>query len=116
MQPQVMQMPSIKGGGHVVEHPYVRVVFQNGLPRDVGVNGCRVDDVINVALERLTQYQQGPLACPENEEAIRLLKDARHALELRILRRKEQGVINTMFQHETIRTEDEDHDFSATGA
>ena len=116
MQPLVMQMPSIKGGGQVVEHPFIRVVFQSGLPKDVGVNGCRVEQVIDVALTRLMQYQRGPLTCPENEEAMRCLRDARHALELRIQRRQEQGVLNTMTQHEAVRTEDEDHDFSATGA
>ena len=116
MQPQVMQMPSIKGGGQVLEKPFIRVVFQSGLPREVGVNGCRVEDVIDIALIRLAQYQQGPLACEENAEAIQYLEAARHVLELRLQRRQEQGVLNTMTQHETIRTEDEEHDFSATGA
>jgi len=109
-------MPSIRGGGQVFERPYIRVVFQSGLPRETGVNGCRVEDVIEVAMDRLEQYQNGPLACSENEEAIRNLRQAIQALDLRIRRRREQGVLNTMGQHDRFRTEDEDEDFSATGA
>jgi len=109
-------MPSIRGGGQVFERPYIRVVFQSGLPRESGVNGCRVEDVIEVAMDRLEQYQNGPLACSENEEAIRNLRQAIQALDLRIRRRREQGVLNTMGQHDIVRTEDEDEDFSATGA
>jgi hypothetical protein len=116
MQPQVVQMPSVNSGGHVIEKPFIRVVFQSGLPREVGINGCRVEHVIDIALERLLQYQQGPLACAENDEAIRSLRQAREALELRIRRRQEQGVLNTFVQHENVRTEDQEEDFSATGA
>jgi len=116
MEPQVIKMPSVRGGGQVFERPYIRVVFQSGLPRESGVNGCRVEDVVGVAIDRLEQYQNGPLACAENEEAIRGLRQAVQALELRLLRRREQGVLNTMTQHNTIRTEDEEEDFSATGA
>ncbi len=105
-----------QAGGHVLEHPFIRVVFQNGFPKEVGINGCRVEDVIAVALERLERYQEGPLACSENESAIRHLRQAVEDLELRKRRRQEQGVLNTLTQHQAIRTEDEDHDFSATGA
>ncbi|AIE87958.1 hypothetical protein OP10G_4590 [Fimbriimonas ginsengisoli Gsoil 348] len=111
-----MQMPSATTGGHVIERPYIRVVFQSGLPREVGVNGCRVEDVLDIALDRLLQYQKGLLACAENDEAIRSIRQARQALELRIRRRQEQGVLNTLSRHQNIRTEDEDDDFSATGA
>lgn len=115
MEQTTIQAPS-QQGGQIIEHPFVRVVFQSGLPREVGINGCRVENVIDIAIERLEQYQGGPLACVENAEAIRRLREARHALELRIQRRQEQGVLNTMGQHLAIRTEDELEDFSATGA
>jgi hypothetical protein len=94
----------------------MRVVFQTGFPGEVGINGCRVEDVLELAIERLSQYQRGPLACVENAEALRCLDEAVTALHLRIRRRREQGVYHTMSQHETVRTEDELHDFSATGA
>lgn len=116
MQPQVIHMPDNTGAGQVVEHPFIRVIFQNGFPKEVGINGCRVENVIDVALERLERYQTGPLACEENAAAIRHLQKAREDLELRMRRRQEQGVLNTLSQHETVRTEDEDDDFSATGS
>ena len=103
-------------GGAAIDRPYIHVEFQSGLPQVVGVNGCRVEDVIDVAIQRLQEYESGPLACIENEDAIVALRDARRALELRRLRRSEQGVLNTMYQHETHRTEDQEQDFSATGA
>jgi len=111
-----MKMPSIDGGGEVMETQFMRVVFQNGLPSEVGINGCRVEDVLDVAIERLNDYQSGPLACAENADALRALVHAKRALEDRRQRRKEQGVLNTMSRHETVRTEDEDDDFSATGS
>ena len=103
-------------GGDLVETPFVRVVFQRGLPREAGVNGCRIEDVIDVALGKLNQFQDGPLACEENAEAIRYLKLAKQSLYERIQRRQAQGVLNTMSAHETFRTEDDHEDFSATGA
>jgi hypothetical protein len=106
----------IKGGGQVFERPFIRVVFQNGLPRDVGINGCRVTDVIEVAIDRLERYQSGPLACDENDIALHHLRGAMHAMALRNKRRQDQGVFNTMSRHETVRTEDEEEDFSATGS
>jgi hypothetical protein len=112
----VVKSPSHYGVGEVVELPYMRVVFQCGLPRDAGVNGCRIEDVIDVALFKLDTYQNGPLSCEENAEAIRYLKLAKQSLAQRIQRRQLQGVLNTMTRHEPVRTEDEDADFSATGA
>jgi len=115
VQPLV-KSPSSYGIGEVVELPYIRVVYQCGLPKDAGVNGCRIEDVVDVALYKLNQYQNGPLACEENAEAVRYLKLAKQSLAQRLQRRQVQGVLNTMTRHEPIRTEDEDADFSATGA
>ncbi len=114
-QPTVTS-PSHYGIGEIVETPFIRVVFQCGLPKDAGVNGCRVEDVIDMALFKLDAFQKGPLSCDENAEAIRYLKLAKRSLAERIHRRQVQGVFNTMTRHEPIRTEDEDPEFSATGA
>ena len=104
------------GAGETVSRPYITVTWQKGLPTEVGMNGCRVDDVVAVAVEKLQSYQDGPLACEENADAIRALAVALEALEARRRRRVDQGVLNTMQAHETVRTEDTDQDFSATGA
>ncbi len=104
--------------GEIVERPFLRVTWQRGIPTqpEVGVNGCRVDDVLLVVQEKLQAYQSGPLSCDENDEALQAIRAALAALESRRRRRTEQGVLNTMTAHETERTEDVDHDFSATGA
>jgi hypothetical protein len=104
------------GLGEVIEREFIRVVFQSGFPREVGINGCRVEDVIALAVDRLNGYQNGTLACPENESALNSLNMAIKVLEERIKRRQQQGVLNTMSRHEIFRTEDLDADFSATGA
>ncbi|MDR3689457.1 MAG: hypothetical protein P4L46_08775 [Fimbriimonas sp.] len=111
-----VKTPTFAGGGEIVESPYIRVAFQSGIPTEVGINGCRVEDVINVAIHKLERFQDGPLACEENAEALRFLRLARHSLADRIQHRKEQGVWNTMIPHMNDRTEDENDDFSATGA
>jgi hypothetical protein len=111
----LLRAPSVEGG-EVLETDYIRVVFQKGFPSQVGVNGCRVEHVLEVAAARLEDYQDGPLACKENEEALRHIRAAMGWLNERLHRRKEQGVLNTMSPHQYERTEDEDEDFSATGA
>jgi hypothetical protein len=116
MLEDVVKLQSKVGAGEVVETPFIRVVFQKGFPSQVGINGCRVQDLLQVAISRLGEYQQGPLACEENDQAIAHLNAAIEAMEHRIRRRHEQGVLNTMSPHETMRTEDQDDDFSATGS
>lgn len=103
-------------GGELLETEFISVVFQNGFPSQVGINGCRVEDVVELAIRRLEHYQAGPMACEENEVALNNLRNSTQALRERIRRRQEQGVLNTMGKHESARTEDEDDDFSATGA
>jgi hypothetical protein len=102
--------------GDLVERPFIRLTWQKGIPSKTGVNGCRVEDVLDVAVEKLRTYQEGPLACEENAEALRSLLQAVTALQSRRQRRQEQGVLNTMEAHESERTEDMEEDFSATGA
>ncbi len=102
--------------GDIVERPFLRLSWQKGIPSETGINGCRVEDVLDVAGEKLRAYQSGPLACDENAEALQAIELAIEALQARRQRRQDQGVLNTMNAHETERTEDLDEDFSATGA
>lgn len=102
--------------GQHVERAFLSVTWQKGLPTEVGVNGCRVDDVLALAAEKLQEYQAGPLACEENAEALQAIAAALEAMKARQRRRREQGVLDTMQAHESERTEDVEQDFSATGA
>ena len=106
----------VESTGERVSRQFLSVTWQKGLPSETGINGCRVDDVLALAAEKLQSYQDGPLSCEENGEALRAIETALGAMSARRRRRIEQGVLNTMRAHETERTEDLDEDFSATGA
>ena len=99
--------------------PFISVKFQSGPVHDVGINGCRVEDVIEVLLGKLKRYQLEDLACPENEMAIKHLEFALQALVQRRKTRQEQGVFDTHQPHKSLfehRTEDVEAEFSATGS
>lgn len=71
------------------------IVFQEGPIKEVGVNGCQVDDVIAIAIERLTQFQTEDFGCRENALAITKLQEALHWLEHRTSNREKRGVEGT---------------------
>lgn len=71
------------------------IVFQDGPIKEVGVNGCQVDDVIAIAIERLTQLQTEDFDCRENALAITKLQEALHWLEHRTSNREKRGVEGT---------------------
>jgi len=105
--------------GHVLEREFLTIVFQRGSVDDAGVNGCRVEDVIDALVDKLREYQYGSLSCPENEETMDFLELAKLAQLRRRKLRQDQGVFNTQNPHESLferRTEDVEQDFSATGA
>jgi hypothetical protein len=98
--------------------PFVRIAFQKGSVQEVGLNGVRVEDVIEIVAEKIRQYQYAELPCLENEQALYNLNLAKQALLERRRLRQEQGVINSKKAHVSLfehRTEDEHSDFSATG-
>jgi len=69
------------------------VVFvgQRGPIKDVGVNGCQVDDVITFALGTL-QALNKKFPCRENSLAITKLEEALHWLDARKQDREERKV------------------------
>jgi len=112
------ERPSTKIG-HRLERPFLTVVFQRGSVDDEGVNGCRIEDVIDALVDKLREYQSASLSCDENEETMDFLELAKLAQLRRRKLRQDQGVFNTQRPHESIferRTEDVEQDFSATGA
>lgn len=90
---------SLDGSDGLVRKPYISIDFQRGSVDDVGINGCRIEDVIEVLQQRLFDHQGRSLACPENATALCHLEAAREALMERRLRRAEQGVLNTAKEH-----------------
>src|SRR5579872_2583785 len=105
--------------GHRLERPYLTIVFQRGSVDEAGINGCRIEDVLDAVVDKLREYQSGGLACAENEETMDFIELAKLAQLRRRKLRQDQGVFNTQRPHESIferRTEDVEEDFSATGA
>lgn len=77
---------------------HVRIKFQEGPVAD-GINGCRMEDVLEVLIARLEQLNAGPLRCRENACAKTHLEEARFWLRERTRKRQEQGVEGTDAPH-----------------
>lgn len=70
---------------------YVRIEFQEG-PEANGINGCQTEDVLELLITRLEQFNAGPMRCRENACAKTHLEEARFWLWERTRKRQEQGV------------------------
>lgn len=92
---------SLDGSSALIDQPFIKIVFQHGHPNEVGINGCRIDDVLEIVVARLLDFQGRDLACAENAEALEHLHLAREALLKRRRIREQQGVINTQKAHES---------------
>ncbi|MBV6502095.1 MAG: hypothetical protein AKCLJLPJ_00138 [Fimbriimonadales bacterium] len=90
-----------EGPDDLIETEHIRIKFQKGSPQEVGINGCRIEDVIEILVQRLLDYQGREFACEENALALEHLEDAREALLLRRRRREEQGVYGRREKHVT---------------
>ncbi len=89
----------LDGSDGFVCKPFIHIVFQRGPVPENGVNGCRIEDVIEILQERLLDHQGRSLACEENARALFHLDAAREALLDRQNRRIAQGVLNTKERH-----------------
>ncbi|HVL38578.1 MAG TPA: hypothetical protein VM328_04220 [Fimbriimonadaceae bacterium] len=99
MSEQMEKFRHMDGSEAVVDRPFIKITFQHGHPSEVGINGCRIEDVIDVVVEKLLDFQGRDLACQENADALYHLDLAREALMLRRRRREQQGVIYTQEPH-----------------
>ncbi len=77
--------------------PVCLLNFQNGpIAADGnGVNGITHEALLAVLADRLTGFQSGPYACPENEEALLNILAAQRALQSRTRARMARGVEGT---------------------
>lgn len=89
----------LDGSEATIDQPYIKVTFQHGSPHDQGINGCRVEDLLDVLTEKLLDFQARSLSCAENETALYHLSQAKEALELRRKRREQQGVYGSDVPH-----------------
>jgi hypothetical protein len=89
----------LDGSEAVIETEHIKITFQHGHPQEVGVNGARIEDVIDVLVEKLLNFQGRDLACEENATALYHLDLAREALMLRRRRREQQGLLGLTDRH-----------------
>ena len=101
MSEQMEKFRHMDGSDAVVDRPFIHITFQHGHPNEVGLNGCRIEDVIDVVVEKLLDFQGRDLACEENATALYHLDMARDALLLRRKRREQQGVIFSQKPHQS---------------
>lgn len=87
------------GSDAILDRPYIRIVFQHGDPKARGINGCRIEHVIEALQDKLLDFQGRDLACDENARALYHLEAARDALVQRRRARERQGVIGTGRRH-----------------
>lgn len=73
----------------------MRIVFQNGPIKEVGVNGVTQEALLAIVIDRLNSFQNGLYACAENDRALRSCKDALSWLQVRTRARIARGVEGT---------------------
>ncbi|MEZ5163017.1 MAG: hypothetical protein R2688_04565 [Fimbriimonadaceae bacterium] len=91
----------LDGNNAVIEKEFIHITFQHGDPNEVGVNGCRIEDILDIVTDKILDFQGRDLSCPENATALYHLDLAREALLLRRRRREQQGVIGTRSKHKS---------------
>lgn len=78
----------------------LRITFQRGPRGVVGSKpGIFDDDLLAIIEDRMSSFQAGPFACPENAEALEGVQKARAALGVRVARRIEKGVLGVNEKH-----------------
>lgn len=93
------EQETLDGSPALVEQPFITIKFQAGPLPEVGVNGCSIEDVIDVLTTRLEGFQKGPFRCRENALAITKLEEAKLWLFERTRKRQEQQVEGTLQAH-----------------
>jgi hypothetical protein len=79
----------------VVKSPYFLIKFQSGPIPVAGVNGCQIEDLIRVCIDRLKRFQAGKAPCEENRKAIINLHYALGYLDARTRNRTKRSVEGT---------------------
>lgn len=72
----------------------VEFTIQNGPIKEVGVNGCQIDDVVRWARDKVQGFQDA-FPCVENENAIDFLNSALDEFNARRLSREKRNVEGT---------------------
>lgn len=74
----------------------VRLSFQNGPLREVGVNGLTNEALLAILIDRMHGFQAGKFRCGDNRVALEYLENALSALQRRTREREARGVEGTL--------------------
>lgn len=77
------------------EIAHLRIDFQHGPIKEVGVNGLTNEVLLAIVKHRLEGFQSGPFACSENQGALESVNNALTILESRTKAREARGVEGT---------------------
>lgn len=91
----------LDGSSAQLNTEFVQIKFQHGNPTEVGANGVSVEDVIEILVQKLLDFQGRELGCLENAVALWHLDAAQEALLQRRKKRADQGVLGTRDPHLT---------------
>lgn len=100
----VLDGPGAGGASHEYEIKWeanpatlqgVRISFQNGPIKEVGVNGVTQEALLAILIDRMKAFQSGPFACVENDVALNHLHKALANLQVRTYQRIARGVEGT---------------------
>lgn len=89
--PQSAYTPAIPEG-YQRKDDFALIHFQEGPVQANGINGCQVEDLLLICIDRLTSFQAGPYPCDENSKALALCQAALSALNRRTADRAARGV------------------------
>lgn len=73
----------------------VRISFQNGPIKEVGLNGITQEALLAILIDRLRGFQSGPFSCRDNAIALTHCEDALMWLQKRTRERLVRGVEGT---------------------
>ncbi len=91
MEKQAKQQ-AMDGTPAFINFEHIVIRFQLGPVKEFGENGCQIEDVLHVVVDRLEGFQRGQFKCRENALAITKLQEALHWLEHRTRERQRRGV------------------------
>lgn len=71
------------------------IFFQEDNPAEVGINGCVIEDLISICIDRLQYFQESEFRCRENASALTHLEQSLMWLNKRTLERRAKGIEGT---------------------
>ncbi len=79
------------GSAAIIDSAHFRIAFQLGPVKEVGRNGCQMEDILEVVEARLKGFQAGKFACRENALELTKIQEAIHWLRQRTADREKRG-------------------------